>query len=85
MSPGLGTATLRVSADGDVAGAHIGVLMNALSAVAENVTLMAAPPQWKRGIDVWGAVPETLDVMEALKAQFDPQRVLNPGRFAGGI
>lgn len=85
LSPGLGTATLRVSADGDVAGAHIGVLMNALSAVAENVTLMAAPPQWKRGIDVWGAVPETLDVMEALKAQFDPQRVLNPGRFAGGI
>jgi glycolate oxidase FAD binding subunit len=53
--------------------------------VADNVTVLAAPPGWKAGIDIWGAMPEAIDIMRALKQQFDPGRVLNPGRFAAGI
>lgn len=85
ISPGLGTVTVRVHSEGEDAAAHVLVLMAVIGAAADNVTLMAAPPSWKRGVDVWGVVPETLDVMESLKEQFDPLRVLNPGRFAGSI
>jgi glycolate oxidase FAD binding subunit len=36
-------------------------------------------------VDAWGAAPSTIGTMRALKAQFDPQAVLAPGRFVGGI
>ncbi|MFM8593230.1 MAG: FAD-linked oxidase C-terminal domain-containing protein, partial [Chloroflexota bacterium] len=71
--------------DGEDAAANVSVLMAVIGATADNVTVMAAPPSWKRGVDIWGVAPETLDVMESLKEQFDPRRVLNPGRFAGSI
>jgi glycolate oxidase FAD binding subunit len=85
-SPTLGTVTCRVSFPevGDARFAFI-ELRERLFKIAENVTVLAAPAEWKPGIDVWGATPETLDVMRAMKLQFDPGRVLNPGRFAGGI
>jgi FAD/FMN-containing dehydrogenase len=34
---------------------------------------------------VWGETPDGIDRMRALKARFDPNRTLNPGRFVGGI
>jgi glycolate oxidase FAD binding subunit len=37
------------------------------------------------GLDAWGAAGDTLPLMRALKQQFDPRGVLNPGRFVGGI
>ena len=33
------------------------------------------------GVDPWGTPPKTIDVMRRLKAAFDPDGVLNPGRF----
>ena len=33
------------------------------------------------GVDAWGARPPTLEVMRRIKAAFDPNAVLNPGRF----
>jgi glycolate oxidase FAD binding subunit len=57
----------------------------ALLDAADHVAVLAAPPPWKRQIDVWGAEPATIDVMRSLKEQFDPASVLNPGRFAGRI
>jgi glycolate oxidase FAD binding subunit len=44
-----------------------------------------APADWKRGRDVFGRAPEALPVMRALRRRFDPDRVLAPGRFVGGI
>jgi glycolate dehydrogenase FAD-binding subunit len=85
-SPALGTVTCRVSFPevGD-AGFAFTELRERLFKIADNVTVLAVPAEWKAGIDVWGATPETLDIMRALKEQFDPGRVLNPGRFADGI
>jgi len=37
----------------------------------------------KHGIDVWGRLPEGIDLMRSLREQFDPKRTINPGRFAG--
>lgn len=36
-------------------------------------------------VDPWGAPGDALPLMRALKSQFDPKRILNPGRFPGGI
>jgi FAD/FMN-containing dehydrogenase len=44
-----------------------------------------APTEVKRGISVWGPVRPDFALMRRLKNVFDPQQVLSPGRFAGGI
>ena len=36
-------------------------------------------------IDAWGPVGNSFPIMENLKLRFDPERRLNPGRFAGGL
>jgi glycolate oxidase FAD binding subunit len=46
--------------------------------------VLQAPSALKEGLDVWGPV-EGLGLMKAVKAQFDPERLLAPGRFVGGI
>ncbi len=40
-----------------------------------------APPALRPGLDLWGPRPETLSLMRALKRQWDPQNILNPGRY----
>jgi glycolate oxidase FAD binding subunit len=47
--------------------------------------LFAAPPKSKEGIDVWGPPPPALPIMKGIKRRFDPQGLLNPGRFIAGI
>ena len=40
----------------------------------------------REGLDPWGEVAApALAVMRALKTEFDPRGVLNPGRFVGGL
>ena len=40
----------------------------------------------KAELDVWGPVaPEALEIMARVKREFDPDGVLNPGRFVGGL
>ncbi|MCY4529947.1 MAG: FAD-binding oxidoreductase [Chloroflexi bacterium] len=44
-----------------------------------------APASMKETLDVWGETTSAIDTMRNLKRQFDPNRVLNPGRFMGSI
>ena len=44
-----------------------------------------APLSVKAGIDVWDYNGDSLAIMRGLKAQYDPNGILNPNRFAGGI
>jgi FAD/FMN-containing dehydrogenase len=44
-----------------------------------------APHEAKHGRDVFGAPPAEVALSRALKARFDPNDVLNRGRFAGGV
>jgi len=46
--------------------------------------VLDAPAAVRDRLDMWGPV-EGLDLMRAVKAQFDPDRRLAPGRFVGGI
>ncbi len=54
-------------------------------ALDSNLVLWRAPMQVRREIDPWGAVGDALSLMRRVKAQFDPNGTLNPGRFVGGI
>jgi glycolate oxidase FAD binding subunit len=38
-----------------------------------------------RALDRWGPVPSAFPLMRELKARFDPEGRLNPGRFVGGL
>jgi glycolate oxidase FAD binding subunit len=50
-----------------------------------NLIILEAPTEIKRRVDVWGLPGAAGPLMQRPKAEFDPQRVLNPGRFVGGI
>ena len=39
----------------------------------------------KKRIDVWGDQPQAMELMRRIKQKFDPQGILNPGRFLGKI
>jgi len=43
------------------------------------------PTELKAGLDVWGPARDDLILMQALKARFDPQEIMNPGRFIGRL
>ncbi len=49
------------------------------------LTILTAPNSLKENTDVWGYTGNGLTIMEKLKTQFDPNRILNPGRFLGNI
>ena len=44
-----------------------------------------APLEVRRRLDVFGPEPATLPLMRSLKQRFDPDRILSPGRFVGGL
>ena len=46
--------------------------------------VLDAPPEVKAVVDSWGEVPG-LDLMRRVKDEFDPTRVLAPGRYVGGL
>jgi glycolate dehydrogenase FAD-binding subunit len=85
VSPGLGSLLLRPIFSADDPVPTFRQFRDGLLAVSDHVVVMAADPALKRDLDVWGRTPETIDVMRAIKHEFDPHRVLNPGRFAGHL
>ncbi|MCH7483572.1 MAG: FAD-binding protein [Chloroflexi bacterium] len=56
--------------------------------VAMGALIEDAPPEVKRGIDVFGPEPPSSaagGLMRSIKAQLDPNGVLSPGRFVGRL
>ena len=49
------------------------------------LTVLQAPVALKQSMDVWGYRGNALKVMGDIKEKFDPQRLLSPGRFVGGL
>lgn len=47
--------------------------------------IVAGEHPQRGSLQVWGADPPAIEQMRALKARFDPNRTLNPGRFVGRI
>ncbi|MSP37014.1 MAG: FAD-binding oxidoreductase [Deltaproteobacteria bacterium] len=47
--------------------------------------MFAAPAALKQGVEVWGPTPPAFALMREIKQKFDPQTILNPGRFVAGL
>ena len=89
---GNGIVRLHWANDAGEPGAAVEVMAKAIdtfrdSIVREggNLVVTSALPTLKAAVDVWGPVGKALAIMQELKQQFDPHRMLNPGRFVGGI
>jgi glycolate oxidase FAD binding subunit len=68
---------------GDVSGAVDGLRAD-LSAHDGSLVVVDAPTAVKSQLDVWGPA-RGIEVMRRIKAQFDPDGRMSPGRFVGGI
>ncbi len=52
---------------------------------AGHVVITAMPDAARGSVDAWGPPPPSFALMRALKTNFDPQGLCNPGRFIGGL
>ena len=60
--------------------------LSALAATARGHAIIAAASRSvKAGVDVWGPPPPGLAIMREIKRQFDPEGILNPGRFVAHL
>jgi glycolate oxidase FAD binding subunit len=84
---GLAYARWRLpdSIDAAALGRMLEVLRAALAAAGGYAVVEDAPDRLRAMLDLWGAPPPTLPLMRALKAQWDPQGILNPGRYIRGL
>ena len=83
---GAGIGWLRVTAFDETRLREALVILRAESvALGGSLVLLRCPPDVKRQIDAWGDAGDALPLMRRVKAQFDPNGILNPGRFVGGI
>lgn len=81
---GTGVLYVAVPADVDTADLNHGLRTLRAAARGGSVIVLDAPRPIREAVDVWGPVP-TLDLMRRVKDQFDPDHLLAPGRFVGGI
>lgn len=77
-----GAGDIRVSSD-DAGAAH--ALRDWAEGVGGALVMVMGPSPGDDGFDPWGKPPPGLDIQRRLIAQFDPARVINPGRLPGGI
>ena len=81
-----GDLLLRISAsDSRRLGAKLENFDDALHDLEPRAQVVACAHPHRTNLQVWGAPPDALEKMRALKARFDPNNTLNPGRFIGGI
>jgi glycolate oxidase FAD binding subunit len=48
-------------------------------------SLMVLKQPAESSLDCWGTLPDSFSLMREIKRRFDPEGILNPGRFLGGI
>jgi len=79
-----GVLHVVLSRPGDVA-ARLARVREGVGALGGTCVVEHAPLAVKPSLDVWGDVGPALGPMRRLKAELDPQGMLNPGRYVGGI
>ena len=73
----------------DIDPAQIAGLLREIQAatvkIGGDAIVESCPASVKEHIDVWGPEPSGMAIMRRIKRQFDPNNVLNPGRFIGRL
>lgn len=81
-----GDAILRFSARTVAAFATTIAAFDAgVRAAFAHATVLAGGAALRASIDAWGITPSTIGTMRAIKARFDPDGILAPGRYVGAI
>lgn len=86
-SAGAGVVYASVAAgDQDAADLAPAVLAvrEASTRLGGSTVVLEAPAEIRARVDTWGPVPG-MPLMTRIKDEFDPRRVLSPGRFVGGL
>ncbi|MXZ89901.1 MAG: FAD-binding oxidoreductase [Chloroflexi bacterium] len=60
-------------------------IQGAAAQLGGDAIVESCPASVKEHIDVWGPEPSGMAIMRRIKEQFDPNNILNPGRFMGGL
>ncbi|MCR4437497.1 MAG: FAD-binding oxidoreductase [bacterium] len=84
---GLGVITANIDADQGTeleVARELAMLRTGIAAQGGSVVFTRAKKDTKDQLDVWGARPETFDLMQRLKQEFDSRGVFAGGRFVGG-
>jgi glycolate oxidase FAD binding subunit len=76
-SPGVGIAHWAVGGDA----VTVTEVRARVEADGGTLVMLAAPDDFMRLVGAWGTPPPTIDVMRRLKHAFDPDGILNPGRY----
>lgn len=82
---GVGVLLARVGGDVECQVRVLNGLRERLPPHAGSAVLVRGSDELKSRVDIWGAIGDGLAVMRAVKQQFDPQGILNPGRGPGGL
>ena len=81
----VGALLLRLAGDGPRQAQTIADLRGRFSAGAGSAVIVRGSDELKRLADVWGPGGDSLPMMRAVKRQFDPDGLLNPGRGPFGL
>lgn len=86
---GAGCAWLRVvggdADDVERFGTGLRALQEMLARRWRNAIVLGCAPALKQRLALWGADPQNIELMRAIKRHFDPAGILNSGRFAAGM
>lgn len=83
----IGAGIIRVAFDADERHvvAQIKKLRANAAAAGGTLVIEKAPTEVRREAEAWGDVGSTAPLMRLMKEKFDPQSLLNPGKFVAGI
>ena len=76
-SPGVGVAHWAIGGDAQ----SVRDVRSRVEGAGGTLVMLAAPDDFMREVGTWGTSPATLDIMRRMKKAFDPDGILNPGRF----
>jgi glycolate oxidase FAD binding subunit len=79
---GIGTGRVRaISQSAD----DVPSLRSAAKKLGGSLIVEHAPSEVKRQLNVWGDLGDATGLMQRIKKQLDPNRLLSPGRFGPDI
>ena len=76
-SPGIGVAHWAIASDAS----SVRAVRASAESAGGTLVVLAGPDDFVHEVGPWGTPPATIGVMRRLKHAFDPDGILNPGRF----